>query len=146
MRQPLSALFGVLGTASAVLTWAGCESSFSAQPREQPAAARQPSPGSTFESSHVIYVADSAQKLRGPRRVAEFATKARGDVPPLRTIEGPQTRLEGPTFVALDGKGTLYVVNYNFLQPKIVPVIAVFAPEASGDAPPIRKIWLSSMQ
>ena len=147
MRQPLSALFGVLGTASVVLAWTGCESSFSAQPRQQPAAARELSPGTTFESSHaVIYVADSAQKLRGPRRVAEFAAEARGDVPPLRTIEGPQTRLEGPTFVALDGKGTLYVVNYNFLRPKIVPVIAVFAPEASGDAPPIRKIWLSSMQ
>ncbi|MBV8198269.1 MAG: hypothetical protein JO263_09040 [Candidatus Eremiobacteraeota bacterium] len=146
MDQPLRTLFGALGAASIALIWAGCGSGFSAPPRT-PTASVKPIPAGTISSSHaVIYVADSAQNLQGPRRVVEFDTSAKGDVSPLRTIEGRKADLEGPTFVALDGTGALYVVNQNLLRPKIVPVIAVFAPGASGDTPPIRKIWLSSVQ
>jgi hypothetical protein len=147
MRHLLHAFFGLLGAVSIVLIWAGCESGLSAPPLAGTAALNARLHDANSSSGHaVIYVADSAQNLRGPRRVAEFDVGANGDVSPLRVIEGPKADLEGPSFVALDGTGNLYVVNYNLLRPAIVPVIAVFAPGASGDTPPIRKIWLSATQ
>lgn len=145
-RRQLQSLFTLLAATSIALTWVGCGSPLSPPLGSQQAGLNATS-DATFGAGHgVIYVADSAQNLRGPRRVAEFATSAGGDVAPLRTIQGPKSDLEGPSFVALDGTGALYVVNYNLLRPTTIPVIAVFAPGASGNVAPIRKIWLSPAQ
>lgn len=94
-------------------------------------------------SKPLVYVADSAQVVHTGRRIAAFGIDANGDVPPALTIEGPHTRLEAPSFVAIDGAGELFVVNYNVLQPAIYPDVAVFAKGAGGDAKPIRELWLA---
>ena len=90
----------------------------------------------------VIYVADAGRLVRGARKVTEYDASADGNAAPIRTIEGPHTRLQAPAFVAVDGSGQLYVVNYNFFRSHTFPDVAVFAPGANGDATPVRKIWL----
>ena len=147
MHRRLHSFFGVLGAAVIAPLWAGCASGIPAPPPSLTESPNARLRGAALSSGNaVIYIADSAQNLQGPRRVAEFDATANGDVSPLRVIEGRKTDLEGPSFVALDGAGDLYVVNYNVLNNKVVPVIAVFAPGASGDIAPIRKIWLSAKQ
>ena len=53
---------------------------------------------------------------------------------PTRTISGTNTGLNGPTDIALDSAGYLYVGSWN------VNSILVFAPGASGNMPPSRTI------
>jgi 6-phosphogluconolactonase (cycloisomerase 2 family) len=81
--------------------------------------------------------------VRGVARITEYDVNANGDVPPVRLIQGKHTELEAPSFVAVDGQGYIYVCDYNVLRPKVHPDILVFAPDANGDAKPVRGIHLS---
>ena len=71
--------------------------------------------------------------------VVVFAAGASGDVIPIRTLAGDNTALSNATGIARDAAGTLYVAN-----PPLNPVgggsITVYAPEASGNAAPVRTI------
>ena len=71
--------------------------------------------------------------------VVVFAAGASGDVIPIRTIAGDNTALSNAAGIARDAAGNLYVAN-----PPLNPVgggsITVYAPEASGNAAPVRTI------
>lgn len=70
---------------------------------------------------------------------------ADAEAPPVRAIEGPNTRLEGPRGLALDAAGSLYVANngsasgINAYGPDL-GAATVYAPGAGGDVEPIRTI------
>jgi hypothetical protein len=53
-------------------------------------------------------------------------------VHPIRMIAGPATGLQAPAAVALDAHDTLYVVNASS--------VTVYAPNAAGNAHPLRMI------
>jgi hypothetical protein len=59
---------------------------------------------------------------------------ANGDAPPIRTIHGPSTGLNGVADITLDTAGNLYVGN------AANSTITVYDPSANGDAAPIRTI------
>ncbi len=80
--------------------------------------------------------------LRGARwnkpLIHVFHPGAQGDAPPARAITGSRTRLGIPKRLVVDRKGRLYVAN--FATPGTAGRIAVYAPAASGDAPPARLV------
>ena len=58
-----------------------------------------------------------------------------GNMPPVRVIQGPKTKLDHPTGVAFDAdRGELYVAD------EITDVISVFSANAQGDVAPIREL------
>ena len=68
-----------------------------------------------------------------PPSIAVYALDAQGDTPPLRTIEGPSTRLNWPTGIAFDPKrGELHVANDQGDE------ILVFSATARGNVAPVR--------
>ncbi|HEY7680019.1 MAG TPA: hypothetical protein VIC04_05820 [Terriglobia bacterium] len=79
-----------------------------------------------------------------PPSIVVHDLKAKGDAPPLRKIEGPRTRLNWATGLALDQeRGELFVAN------DMDNSILVFDVTASGDVPPKRmirgpKTWLAN--
>ena len=75
-----------------------------------------------------IYVADNSRDS-----IVIFAKDASGDVPPTRSIKGPQTNLDEPFAIAVDDNW-IYVANW---QNKSV---AVFPIGATGDVPPTQLI------
>jgi DNA-binding beta-propeller fold protein YncE len=70
-----------------------------------------------------------------PPSITVFSREARGDVKPLRTIQGPHTLLNLPLGIYLDpAGGQLVVANAGDSS------ILFFDKNASGDAPPVRVI------
>jgi DNA-binding beta-propeller fold protein YncE len=68
-----------------------------------------------------------------PVSITVYDKKARGDVPPLRVITGPNTQLNWPVGLFVDSpRGELYVANDGGDS------ILVFRTDARGDAAPIR--------
>jgi hypothetical protein len=59
---------------------------------------------------------------------------------PTRTIAGASTQLSNPLDVKLDASDELYVLDNNPYATSPTPVINVYAPGASGNAAPIRRI------
>ena len=58
-----------------------------------------------------------------------------GNMPPVRIIQGPKTKLDHPTGVSFDPeRGELYVAD------EITDTISVFAASAEGDVAPIREL------
>ena len=90
------------------------------------------------EKRIIIYVSDSSNVVGRVNRITEYDAYARGDAPPLRTIEGPHTLLLDPGYLAMDGAGDLFVVNGS--PNRQYPNIVVFAPGSDGDVAPIRTI------
>lgn len=76
-----------------------------------------------------LYVANSRADS-----ITVYTRGTSGDVPPLRTIRGPLTRLKTPYGVTLDVDGNLYVANGSASR------ITVYAPGANGDVAPLRII------
>lgn len=67
------------------------------------------------------------------RAVLTFAGNANGEAAPVRTIQGPLTRLQNPDRVELDAiHGEIYVPNRDS--------ILVFSRDANGDVAPIRVV------
>lgn len=68
-----------------------------------------------------------------PPSITVYARNARGDIAPLRVIQGPTTQLNWPSGLAVDPEhGELYVANDGGDS------VLVFSTSASGDATPIR--------
>ena len=71
----------------------------------------------------------------GPPSITVYAKDAKGDVRPLRTIQGPQTQMNWPTGVSLDEeRNELFIGNDGGNS------VLVFDANASGDAAPLRVI------
>jgi hypothetical protein len=94
--------------------------------------------GIAFNRYDKIYVTDRSPS--GPSTVLEFAPGATGDVPPVATIAGSQTRLQDTNSVAVDAKGEIFTSNFQSPSGSNEGYIEVFAPHAHGDALPIRSI------
>lgn len=70
-----------------------------------------------------------------PPSITVYPLKGRGDLAPLQVIQGPKTRLNWPTGLAIDEeRGELYVAN------DMDDSIAVFDATATGDVAPKRMI------
>jgi sugar lactone lactonase YvrE len=83
--------------------------------------------------------------------IAVFPPDANGDVAPARILKGPQTGLENATGITLDRDGRIYVVSNRSVQDRVFGIgaaVTVYAPNADGDAPPIRTIsgWNTSLR
>jgi sugar lactone lactonase YvrE len=75
-------------------------------------------------------------------RIAIYAPKADGEVPPARVIRGPRTELVNPNGIAVDRAGRIYVTNSGVATDTSLPspAITVYSPRAMGDAAPVRTI------
>ncbi|OFV84578.1 MAG: hypothetical protein A2W26_10580 [Acidobacteria bacterium RBG_16_64_8] len=79
-----------------------------------------------------MYVSDTENDT-----IRVYSPGATGNVPPSRTISGADTGLSRPVGLALDGVGTLYVLNRGFMA---LPSLRAYAPGANGNAAPIQTI------
>ncbi|MGC2276078.1 MAG: hypothetical protein WA571_08715, partial [Candidatus Binatus sp.] len=71
--------------------------------------------------------------------VTIYALGSRGDVEPIGTIDGAATRMDGPTGIAVDSSGRIYVLNEGEGARKGGSVV-VFAPGSNGNVAPIATI------
>jgi hypothetical protein len=90
--------------------------------------------GITVDSTGKLYVTNG-----GNESVTVFAPGAKGDAKPRQTIYGPATMLERPAGIAVDSAGNIYVAN-SYSQRLNEYRITVYAPNADGNAAPIRVI------
>jgi hypothetical protein len=125
--------FGLLCTLSAIALAVGCTATHvtPSLPSSLPASALHLAPAPTERPD--VYVANA-----GDERVLEFPLGANGDVPPIRTIGGVDTRIAGLTSFGVDAAHLLYVP----LKPAggYETRIGVFTPNQNGDAHPVRII------
>jgi hypothetical protein len=68
--------------------------------------------------------------------VSAFGFGVSGDVAPVRTIQGPNTKLQAPGDLAIDEHGIVFVLNDVNVKGK-TPFVTVFAHDASGDVKPL---------
>jgi hypothetical protein len=94
--------------------------------------------GIAVDGSGNLYVADLNNPPTADSAIYVYPPKASGNQAPTRTIEGSNTSLVRATGIALDSSGNLYVGNAG-TQPSEAGV-TVYAPGASGNVAPIRKI------
>jgi sugar lactone lactonase YvrE len=80
--------------------------------------------GSIYVSNN--YSADASQVL-------VFAATAEGNVAPIRTLAGPDTRLKFPTRVLVDSAGDTYVTTAGD-----TPEVLIYEPDATGNVAPKR--------
>src|SRR3990172_8018343 len=70
-----------------------------------------------------------------PPSITVYRLDASGDTPPLRVLQGPKTRLNWATGIAIDpDRGELYVAN------DMGDEILIFNAAASGDVAPKRSL------
>lgn len=84
-----------------------------------------------------IYVSNGA----ADGSITVYPTNANGNVRPYRTIAGAKTGLTNPSGVAVDSRGTVYVIKHADGQ-----VLLVFSATAHGDVYPLRSIMTRSQQ
>ncbi|MGH7223015.1 MAG: VWA domain-containing protein, partial [Gemmataceae bacterium] len=83
--------------------------------------------GVALDSSGNIYVANYEGGTEGTGSVTVYANSANGNVAPIATIVGPNTRLGQPAGIAIDSAGQIYVVN-NSCGPSTSGCIAIYTP------------------
>ncbi len=108
-----------------------------------------------FDSGREMYL--SHPGADGGGQVTVFRREASEDEAPLRSLRGPQTGLRGPTSLAFDTAGSLYVLNpvatanpcqFSIRWPSggggtpVSPTVTVYSPGARGDVAPARTIVL----
>lgn len=91
------------------------------------------SEGVALDASGKVYVSDYKANA-----VYVFPAGAIGNVAPIRTITGSNTMLYGPTGMAFDANGHLWVVNA--YQNSARPALVEFVSNASGNAAPLASI------
>lgn len=94
--------------------------------------------GIAVDQSGNVYVADQGSQRGHADSLNVFAPGATGNVKPIREIHGLKSGIALPTGVAIDGSGNLYVANVSTSGG--TGSITVYAPNANGDALPIRTI------
>jgi sugar lactone lactonase YvrE len=106
-----------------------------------PAPALQIAPvGTPFSSSPFLYVLTNPTVLPLPPRISTYALQANGKAVPFRVIQGTNTGLHYPGFLALDGSGSLYVVDYD-PDPNTsrkTSSILVYSRDSDGNSTPSR--------
>jgi DNA-binding beta-propeller fold protein YncE len=90
--------------------------------------------GGGCEPSFIVENGAEAGEFRPPS-LRIFSADAKGDVAPLRVIEGPRTRLDWPMGVAYDPQHDTIVVANNGDSS-----VLIFSRNATGDASPLRVI------
>ncbi len=100
--------------------------------------------GIALDANNNIYVVSGTTTKKGGTldSVNVYAAGANGNVAPIRTISGPNTRLTNPDGVAVGADGTTYVANYGTVEHgyEVNPKITVYAAGANGNVAPIRTI------
>jgi hypothetical protein len=76
-----------------------------------------------------VYVADNARDA-----LTEYALAASGNTPPELTLSGPDTGLDSPDAVALDGSGRVYAAN------QAAGTVTEYGAGARGDSAPLATI------
>jgi sugar lactone lactonase YvrE len=96
--------------------------------------------GTSCATQTCIYVTGNAAQSHHPHdnKVLAYSRDADGNAPPVSSVAGTKTHLVYPRAVALDGARNLYVSNYTPLEKQ--SNVAIFAPGASGNTPPLRTI------
>ena len=94
--------------------------------------------GIAFDASGRLYVANGGNVSSPAGQILIYAAGASGNVAPIDSIAGSSTGLYGPTWLAFDAAGNVYVSNYNWTN--VTFSITVYAPGAHGNAAPIRTI------
>lgn len=90
--------------------------------------------GMGLDAAGELYVADPCGGS-----ISVYAPESDGNAAPVRTIAGSNTGLNGPFAVALDAAGNVYVTNTGGYTANAGSV-TVYAPGASGNAPPVRTL------
>jgi len=91
--------------------------------------------GVAVDSKGQIYVANAALDT-----IQVFAAGAGAGASPIRTIAGPNAALHTPIKLVIDSSDNLYVANRNNGGINGGSSVAVFAPGAHDDAPPVARI------
>jgi hypothetical protein len=86
-----------------------------------------------FDSRGDLFVANEGRQGVGAS-ITVYAPEARGNVAPARTITGALTGFSDPVAVAVDSSGATYVID------AAVRDVLVFAPGASGNQAPLRRL------
>ena len=86
-----------------------------------------------------IYVVNFGEGAGLPS-IAEYAAGSSGNVAPIRTITGAATDLSQPAGLAIDSSGYMYVPNTNGGPVAPGGSITIYAPNASGNAAPVKTI------
>ena len=99
--------------------------------RESPNRRRAGSPGFPLDRDDAV---PGSGKI-GPPSITVYAKDVKGDARPLRTIQGPRTRMNWPTGISLDEeRNEIFVANDGGNS------VLVFDGSAAGDAAPLRAI------
>jgi hypothetical protein len=89
--------------------------------------------GIAVDSHGNLYVADYSSEY-GPS-VLVFSSGTRGNARPASVISGPHTGLHGPTAIAVDSQGDIYVADDDSRTRR--GSILLYRAGSNGDAPPI---------
>lgn len=90
--------------------------------------------GLALDPVGALYVANARDST-----IAVFAPGASGHVAPIRQLGGPRTKLNVPQGIALDSRRRIYVTNQrHYILGE--GSVTVYAPDAEGNAAPIRMI------
>ncbi len=91
--------------------------------------------GIAVDSSLNIYVANIGGGLDGNGSITVFSSGSFGNVPPIATISGSNTGINGPVAIALDSGGNIYVLNQGGSGS-----VTVYAAGSNGNVSPFATI------
>jgi hypothetical protein len=93
------------------------------------------SPESVAPSNDLLYVGNL-----GNNSITVYHHDQQSNTGPIRTIAGSKTGINAPGELSEDAAGNLYVANGSPWRLSSNPAILVFAPAASGNVAPIRRL------
>ncbi|HEY8258826.1 MAG TPA: hypothetical protein VIG08_14305 [Gemmatimonadales bacterium] len=97
--------------------------------------------GIVLDRRGTLYVANGPSRKAARGAIRVYAPSTTDTAMPLRIIRGGQTLLSQPGDVAIDSRGYIYAVNRGeSYTDNTEGSVTVYAPDATGDAEPIRRI------